>query len=205
MEIKTVFIDMDMVLCDFCKGAIDLLPLEGQPMDEITHIRDQVEGGYNYIHDYFGSNTKMHNALEKDLDNFWLNLPKFKWADQLVAMASNSGKEIYLLTSVHPRHYTWSVGKMLWVKKNYPKLLKKLIVMEFKHLVAAPDRLLIDDSKTNVKKFEKFGGNAILWPMWYNRDMDVSEVPDDEWTAGQMHERMVDVAINKIDEILKGE
>jgi 5'(3')-deoxyribonucleotidase len=159
-KIETVFVDMDGVLADFVGGVLRL--------HDIPDTQYNPQGSYD-IHTYLKmSASQFWGAIDND-SRFWETLSLTPEATLLIDLLESltSYKNIYLLSSpaLHPNCF---YGKAVWIKKHFPEYLPKLILTAHKHFLAAPNRLLIDDSDSNVTKFRQAEGLAILFPRKWN-------------------------------------
>lgn len=159
---RLAFIDLDGVLADFIRGVLELHKL---PIEETI---SKLKGNYNIAEALGIPTIEFWGTIDNSRD-FWATLPKTHDADLILDTILHYYpiKQVYLLTapSYHPNCY---YGKVKWVNKHYPKLARRLILTGHKHLIAAPSRLLIDDSDANCSKFIKAGGKAILYPRYWN-------------------------------------
>lgn len=90
-------------------------------------------------------------------------------AEVLMALAE-SGDEIYILSAAGPWNYA---DKDRWIAKNFPFIpYKNIIFATTKDLLAAPDRVLIDDGPHNIKAWREAGGIAIVFDQPWNRELD---------------------------------
>jgi 5'(3')-deoxyribonucleotidase len=160
-HITTCFIDIDGVLANFVEGVFDLY---GIPQNYVHQLR----GNYDII-----------SFLSVSVDSFWekINRKSTFWemlnltdeAERIVELAEKytHKRNVFLLSSpaVHPNCYN---GKAAWVKEHFPDYMTRLILTGHKYLLAAPDRLLIDDSDRKLAKFQEHGGQTILIPRPWN-------------------------------------
>jgi 5'(3')-deoxyribonucleotidase len=166
-----VFVDMDGVLVDFHRPAMDkhgikydiYPPQAGWDIVEACNI---IQPGSNM------TGNKFWRAFDED---FWATLPKTNHCDALLrTVESYVGQDnVCLLTSgMWPEA---AAGKTKWVNNNLPRRYKtQLLIGYSKYFVASSDSLLIDDRDLNVEDFRAHGGSAILVPrpwntMWRNR------------------------------------
>jgi 5'(3')-deoxyribonucleotidase len=96
--------------------------------------------------------------------DFWAELPKTPWADDLMALARSQGDVVFATAPLEdPNCFS---GKKRWLDRHYPKV--PFMIGTAKHFLAAPGRALIDDSDSGVAKFTKAGGRGILLPRIWN-------------------------------------
>jgi hypothetical protein len=108
--------------------------------------------------------------------DFWRNLPKYPWADDLVA-AITAGCKCYILTSIGGGACS-ATGKIQWLQNHYPELAKSAILTRRKEMLAAPGRVLIDDDPGNCQKWVERGGWGILFPHPRNAEYKNFCTPD---------------------------
>jgi 5'(3')-deoxyribonucleotidase len=95
---------------------------------------------------------------------FWSDMPKMPWADELVDLLSPY--EVIFLTN--PIGGKGIYGRMLWIEKHFPHLSDKYLIGPSKHACANPQTILIDDHEDNTEAFVRHGGEAILVPARFN-------------------------------------
>lgn len=103
-------------------------------------------------------------------DSFWANMPWTHDGHSILKAVLNkfSFDQIYLLTVPMPNVES-ATGKMRWIAKNIPELYDRTLIGPVpKELLAAPDRLLIDDHDKFVGAFRAAGGNVIQVPRPWN-------------------------------------
>lgn len=112
--------------------------------------------------------SDFYAGLEHD---FWANLEIDPQARELVALCQSAAGEgnVKFLTTPSRNVGSYS-GKAAWVLKHFPKMIRKLTLCCEKHELAAPGRLLIDDSDKNVEAFREHGGMVFLWPRPWNKN-----------------------------------
>lgn len=166
---KIIYLDLDGVLVDFVSGALK----------EIGVTEYSIPQNEYNIENWGGVNISTEDfwlAIDKTNEHFWANLEKFSWADDLVELCQDFG-EVFFLSSPSRNPYCVA-GKMLWIQKHYPKLVRNVILTGKKHHCSAKGRVLIDDSPHKVTPFLKYGGEGILFPAAYNLVGEVDDVID---------------------------
>ena len=74
----------------------------------------------------------------------------------------NQGFEIYFVTMPDYGNETCYYEKLKWLQKYLPWFEPKmLIATESKHLLAKPNRILVDDNSSNLRNFQQEGGISI--------------------------------------------
>ena len=81
-------------------------------------------------------------------------------------------------------------GKREWLEKWLPGYAKTAIFAHAKHLVAAPDKVLVDDYDGNVDKFVAAGGRACLVPRPWNTKRHLS-CPQGRFQVGQVLDELI--------------
>jgi len=140
-------IDLDEVVVDCNSQIFKHYGVEGKvgEWEQITGVTDEE------IHAYIGNH------------DFWANLPKMPWADDLIELI-NSTTDQWSFLSYPTKYYgSWS-GKAEWVDKNYPQHFDRLMLSRQKYRSASRQHCLIDDRKCNCEKFERAGGTVIPFP-----------------------------------------
>ena len=151
-------VDLDGVLSHWEKSAAKTLGVDYNDPE----IREKLKNGKR-METFVGGDDKMWLMIDKEGEEWWENMEKLPWADDLVDMLRKETKDFFFLSSPSKCPMCYS-GKMKWVLKNYPDLNKNLFLGCKKYLFANPNVLLVDDTEKKVKKFRKNGGHAFLWP-----------------------------------------
>lgn len=158
----TIFLDMDGVLANFHKGAMEAL---GHQWDE----DDWPPGHYDIPARLGISKAKFWHAIEarERTSGFWNQLEEFDWVDQLLNLRSSGLGPPHILSSPSLSHLCIS-QKVEWLKTRglYDPVLSHFTGA--KHLLANANRVLIDDSPSNCQEWEMAGGYAILFPQKWN-------------------------------------
>ena len=98
-----IFLDMDGVLADFCKGAY------------MVHGKQQLAGqpdNWNFYKEWGMTPDEFWAAIENE--EFWANLDRFSWTVKLYEKCLELGDPMIFLTSPCMSPYCLS-GKMLWL------------------------------------------------------------------------------------------
>lgn len=148
LEPMITFLDLDGVIVDFY-GAVS------KELGFTTTFE------HDALYSYFGNDeAKVKNYLHSLSADWWASIPKFEWADDLIDLATSYGEIAYLSS---PGHYpNAGAGKILFAK--HVLNTEHLILAKTKSLIAAPKRVLIDDTPYNCAAFKKAGGDSYLWP-----------------------------------------
>jgi 5'(3')-deoxyribonucleotidase len=157
-----ILLDLDGVLCDLVG------PLAAAHNIDLT--RHSWPDTYDLTVPIQKPIEKIWAAVEGA--EFWAELPKLPWADELVAFVTKQD-EVGILTQV-VRDPGCAAGKVRWCQRYYPGLPITLSTKKVFH--AAPGHILIDDYEENEKAWKKRGGLTILVPAPWNRLRDTKDV-----------------------------
>ena len=153
-----IFLDLDGVICYWLKSAAKTCNVDIE--DQKT--RDALKNGKR-LESFVGGDEKMWHMIDEEGDEWWENIEKLPWADDLIDLLKKHTKELSFLSSPSNSPLCYS-GKAKWIIKNYPEMSKDVFLGCKKHRVANPNILLIDDTDKKVKQFRKYGGHAFKWP-----------------------------------------
>lgn len=156
-EKLSVFLDLDGVLVDYLTGIREALKM---PIESIEYFINHPE---QYTLDLFdeamGGEEKrkeIQNSLPFD---FWYNLQKFPWADELITKLKANFPLCFLtspgLSVESPK------GKSKWQRDYYADI--PIIIARNKWLIAGPNKALIDDDEFQSSSFNKHGGVSVKW------------------------------------------
>lgn len=179
-----IFLDMDGVLSDFVGGCEQEFDCDLSDIDNW--------GFWSEI----GISSNQFWSTIQDNPRFWFDLDPYPWSRDLVNLCLEKTQgNVTIITSPDMAAHTYG-QKAGWVMKFYPGLARKLFVGPQKHLLAQSNRILIDDSDDNIKKFKKAGGKTITFPQKWNRlNFNFDEVSVNP--IGYMEEQ-IDSQINNI-------
>jgi hypothetical protein len=135
-----IYVDMDMVLCDFLGAAEKVLgkPFADMPKEERSSII----------------------SAKKD---FWHTLPWYDGGKDLWKKLTKSNDDVYILSAFASWDPNCKPGKKEWIKKNLRPAPSKiyLVKRDQKKNFADKDSILIDDHIKNIKEWESVGGKAV--------------------------------------------
>jgi 5'(3')-deoxyribonucleotidase len=143
-------------------------------------IRQQIKDGKR-METFVGGDSKMWPMIDKEGEEWWEDMEKLPWADELVTLLQKESKDFIFLSSPSNSPLCYS-GKIKWVLKNYPKLSKNLMLGCKKHMFAGPNTLLVDDTDKKIKQFREYGGHAFKWPCplsIIDKDIKIEDVLQD--------------------------
>lgn len=162
------FLDCDGVLADFVGGCCKLLGL-----DREKHFQKFSLPYPSSLEKLFGIDgaERIYNEISVD---FWVNLEKLPWADDLVALLDKHfGDNIYLCTSAgylgSSKYFsTATAGKEKWIMRHFPRFKYSTIFCMNKKALASPRHILLDDQQCNIDSFNTGEGIGILFPAKWN-------------------------------------
>ena len=158
---NTILVDMDGVLTNFIKGLTQSLNLD---YDDVLGTWPK---GKFLLEEVFGlSEDEVWRKIDSLGESFWENLEYYSHAQELWDLCSNYGT-VYICTSPSkdPSCFSGKIKSLLkWRGSNF----RNYILTPHKHLLANKETVLIDDSNSNISKFEKAGGKAIIFPAVQN-------------------------------------
>lgn len=160
-----------MILLDLDGVFVDLHP-EVLAVHGIDRARiDEIQPGNWNMYQSFGMKTdhEMWGHPTIQTREFWANLPKTPWADELMAVIDSffAKDEQCFLTKPLPSSPLSAAAKMDWLAKHYPD--RQYLIGGGKKFCAAPNRFLLDDADHNISDFSKCGGHGILFPRRWNK------------------------------------
>lgn len=151
---------MDGVLANFVKSALEI---HGYDIKDV--LQRWPAGEWEISHILGISTTLFWNKVDTTPE-FWPSLEEYEWSQDLFKVCQKYG-EVFIC-STPSRHPNSSAGKVCWLQKWAGSRFRDYILTEHKYLLAGPDRILIDDSDTNIFKFKEHGGHGILFPQIWN-------------------------------------
>ena len=157
---QIILFDMDGVLADFFSGSLlshgRTLRLKDARWDFMTQV------GFAS-----GGDPSFWKPLESR--DFWANLEPLADGMALfdrVASAFPRDQVGFLSSGLCPGS---ADGKRAWIAKHLPGWERHLILGTMKGLMAAPNKILLDDHDGNVDAFRDHGGRAVMIPRPWNR------------------------------------
>jgi 5'(3')-deoxyribonucleotidase len=155
----TIFLDLDGTLVDFRGAALKVCGATIGANDSPEYSLSRATGI---------SSAELWAAIDAVGPGFWRYLPKYPWADELLAALPEWSDDIVITTSP-TWHWSSFAGKRLWLQDQFGESFGNYIFTQRKELLArTPNSVLIDDSQTNAEKFRAAGGLAILVPQVWN-------------------------------------
>ena len=174
-----MFLDLDGVLCNFVKQS------------QIVHGKLDVPATkWNYFEDW-GINVEQFWSKIDSTADFWESLEPYPWMNALMGLVSSYDENFYILTAPHNHPNSYS-GKCRWISCVLGlDPTQKAIFTHAKHLVADPNRILIDDNPRNIEDWQNSGGYGILFPQPWSMTEHVEDKVDYIY-------KQLEVAVRKI-------
>lgn len=184
-----LFLDLDGVIVDLVSGFLKQIGADSYVIPNNTYKM--------YEWDYL-KNGKIFNISKQQTDDlfdspsdFWVDLPKYPWSDDLVDFCKTlAGVENLFILSA-PSKGESCKGKVEWIEKHYPELSKQIILTKHKYLCASSDHILIDDSDWKIEDFISYGGNGVIFPQQWNSNHSLSH-------------KKINYTYNKLEELANG-
>ena len=155
-----IFLDMDGVLVDFAHGVASLFGIKKSVVEANGREAYRAAGV---------SQEEFWRRIESAGQEWWETLPPYPWVQRLVAACMAVG-DVYVATSPPAACVTAGSGKMAWLRSILPEVYsgRRFFIGAHKYLLAAPDRVLVDDDVRKHAAFAKAGGQAVLFPRPWN-------------------------------------
>lgn len=169
MKIDTLLIDMDGVVVDFVRAACAALnDFNGDfSIDDGQVVRDWDSAHYSLERQLGISTDSLWEAIDWQGELFWKYMPTYPWTDALLGWLSDSGLRWYFCTTPS-RSGASASGKVQWMQRTMGTRFRDYIITPHKHLVAAPNRLLLDDREQTVAAFKKRRCPVVMFPQPWN-------------------------------------
>lgn len=162
-----ILLDIDGVMVDLIEGICNLY---GKTQDE---IKEEWRIKSNYWEDerisiVLDTNTQeIWDKMEAAGPEFWTGMKEFQWAREMWR-ACRSMAPTYFVTAPTP-YPGCLTGKQAWMQAfTGNRTFSDCMIGKPKFLCAGPDKVLVDDSRSNCREFIGAGGRAILFPRYYN-------------------------------------
>lgn len=163
VEKKNIFLDMDEVLSSFFGGALGLV---SKGTGTNVSIEDYVNGGYGWkMAGAFNIDEKSFWSIIDSDKDFWSNLEVLPWAKEIYEYLKTKG-DVTIVSAPNKDPESWK-AKIAWLQKHLGIKSSDVILGQKKELLAG-NGILIDDSPSNIEKFEAAGGKGILIPAQWN-------------------------------------
>ncbi len=154
-----VFVDMDGVVADFNGRVLELAGMPGAKGEP---------GEYEIFKALGITHDRLWEIINGD-PGFWPGLEPYPWAKDLVrSVAELVGQEnTYFFTSPS-RNPQSTAGKVEWIYQHFPAYKRQFFIGPHKWQCASTRTVLIDDRDSTVKRFQEYGGWALLYPQHWN-------------------------------------
>lgn len=144
------------MLADFCGASCALHGQDPAAADKWDYFKD-----WGIDEDQFWEPI---NAVGRE---FWATLPKLPWADDLIAMVEEIDPDFHICTKPSLRPDCMA-GKLDWLQRQFGTRFRRYIFAPNKTPLAAPGRILIDDSDDNNRSWLLAGGQVVVCPQPWN-------------------------------------
>lgn len=163
---KIAFIDLDGVLADFFAGVCRVF-------NRPDLAACWPAGEYSCEKVLGITRSEFWRAIEAD-PHFWSSLAAYPWKSPLIDAVRSWGYRPFICTtpSTDP---VCAAQKTMWIQDHLGSQWRDYCLCQDKHLLAAPNRILIDDKDENVDLFTEFGGTGILFPQRWNSCHEVHD------------------------------
>lgn len=151
-----VYLDMDGVLCNWTKA--------------VAVANNAIYPQGRILKPYELDNQLKRYQIDAAMMNpdFWLNLEKFSWADDLVKLVNDTCPTWRFLTRGNTGANSYG-GKSEWIDRYYKQHRERLVVCRgSKNFACKPGDILIDDHPANIQSWNLAGGHGYIW--WERAD-----------------------------------
>jgi len=159
-----IILDLDGCCANFADAAAAVHGKWGTKIDK-----------WNFFTNWGLDEKKFWAKITEMGDDFYRDMVlPYPWTEELLNLV-NEADDFIIMSSPACNTPVGYAAKKIWVDKYLQPLLVdpiKLIVGSEKQLLAGVDRLLIDDSDDNIKKFREakpICGYAVTFPQLWNR------------------------------------
>lgn len=161
-----LFLDLDEVLVDFTTAAA---ACHGLTRARLEGLRPR--GVWDFC-EFLGMNEKLvwERITAKGM-GFWTGLKKTRWYGQLLNLVFRyfDPNQVWVVTSPAPNKLddgSSRLGKEIWLQTNWHN--DQYYITNYKYMLAAPGRILVDDRAENVDQWKACGGMGLLFPFTGN-------------------------------------
>jgi len=120
-------------------------------------------------YEFFEELAPTRSAFWQRIDetpHFWANLAPYPWTDSLLCLARQLCPHVGIASvAMTPKAAS---GKLRWIQSRIVGLTHHIVSRGGKAMLAAPDRVLVDDCQEEVDAWNAAGGKAILFPQPWN-------------------------------------
>ena len=174
---RAIYVDMDGVLCDFATPALMAqglsreaaikrlndwptgLSLASVVTDQKTYLSDP--GVKELADDLFW------NRIVSMRDEFWDQIESYPWLELLVSKLNRLSVPWFICSSPG-NNATIAKCKVQWLHRFFGESFDRFILTHYKHTLACPGSILIDDDDRQIERFNALGGRGYLFPTPWN-------------------------------------
>ena len=150
-----ILLDLDGVIAEFAYAACDV------------HKKPHDVKKWDFFEDWGMTAEDFWQPINRLGARFYPQYVKpTPWAEELILSVQAADEQVMVVTD-SSANMPGILGKNSWIRIMFGPDIKVSYTSE-KHLLAAPGRLLIDDSPRNCERFAMFGGAALLFPRPWN-------------------------------------
>lgn len=166
---RRLILDMDGVLADFMRGALDLH--DKHDVSEESIVSYEMHGYCGVSAHAFWQRITSNHITQGGGVRFWRTLPEYAYTRELLNYAQMSKGSMIATSCGTGGAYTHGAteGKLQWLKERFACDLPVFFGRD-KSVLARPDAMLVDDLPKNVEAFIGAGGRALLVDRPWNRD-----------------------------------
>lgn len=164
---KYLLLDMDGVLVDFVKGALEI----HNNLTTTEELYAGKHGGYDIVPLFNMTAPAFWKPMDEE---FWAKLDWMPDGEEILKLCEETfGRENIVICTKPSPNYGCEAGKRRWVERHLPKHYKDNIEFSAKKWMKAGWSLgLVDDDDNNNKLFTSAGGKAFpvprIWNQWYH-------------------------------------
>lgn len=167
--LKYIYVDLDGVIFDMCFAAASLF----MPPTEARKLVDEWPIDCPDITVLLGISKGQFWKAVDNAPNFWDNLPKFHWTDELVKYLHSLDVPVFVCTSPSSNP-DCVAGKLRSLQKNKIVKHRHFVITPHKFLLARPDAVLIDDNDKKCNEFRDNGGKVLQFPMMWGQNRNAT-------------------------------
>lgn len=149
-----IFVDMDGVVADFHTSAC---ALHGMTMEQMAE---------NY--GTYWSGDRFWQPIHDGGAEFWENIKPLPWAYALIDLVRSLCDDNWYFLSSPSNQPSCHAGKVQWIHRFMGSDFNRMLLTPYKHLLAQPNHILIDDHEITVTRFNIEGGQTVLFPSSMN-------------------------------------
>ena len=169
-----IFLDMDGVIANWHSAVFSLF---GQSFRDYL---DKNEFPLEYaIHKWLNiTEVELWDRVDEASEDmgWWTTIPLFPWSQELVESLLKRDAELLISTTpAYTGHELSYSQKIKWLKIHFPDLSnihKRVMLGGRKELLAAKNRILIDDCDSNIESFIEHYGWGVTFPQPWNSAYD---------------------------------